>query len=49
MQHEEMMQEIDAAYRELAAVVEDLAHADYRLSEHTRGVKVENAGALLAA
>ncbi len=50
MQHAaELMQEIDAAYRELAAMVEDLAHADYRLSEHARRVKLENAEALLAA
>ncbi len=49
MQHEEMMQEIDAAYRDLAAAVEDLARADNRLSEHARRVKLENAEALLAA
>ncbi len=49
MQHEDLIAQIEAAYRRLVAAEEDLASADRLLSEHVGRVRLDNADALLEA
>ena len=49
MQHDELIAQIDEAYRSLAVAREDLASADRALSEHVRAVRIKIADTLLEA
>jgi hypothetical protein len=44
-----LIEEINTAYRRLGAATEDLARADRELTEYVRGVRVDNAEAILEA
>jgi hypothetical protein len=44
-----LIEEINAAYRRLAAAMEDQARADRGLTEHVRAVRLDNAEAILEA
>ena len=46
---EALVEEINAAYRQLSAAAEDLARADRELAEHVRRVRLDNAEAILEA
>ena len=49
MQHDELIAQIDEAYRSLKTASEDLASADRTLSEHVRAVRIKIADTLLEA
>jgi hypothetical protein len=49
MQHDELIRQIDEAYRSLTTAREDLASADRALSEHVRAVRIKIADTLLEA
>jgi transposase-like protein len=44
-----LIEEINSAYRQLSAAMEDLARADRELAEHVRRVRLDNAEAILEA
>jgi hypothetical protein len=44
-----LIEEINAAYRRLGATTEELASADRELAEYVRGVRLDNAEAILEA
>ena len=44
-----LIEEVNAAYRQLSAATEDLASADRKLAEHVRRVRLDNAEAILEA
>ena len=49
MTNEALIEEINAAYRQLSAATEDLARADRELAEHVRKVRLDNAETILEA
>ena len=49
MTSDTLIEEINAAYRRLSAAMEDLARADRELTEHVRGVRLDNAETILEA
>ena len=49
MQHDELIAQIDEAYRSLKTTSEELASTDRALSEHVRGVRIKIADTLLDA
>ena len=49
MINDALIEEINAAYRRLGATTEELASADRELAEYVRGVRLDNAEAILEA
>ena len=49
MTNDALIEEINSAYRRLSAASEDLVRADRELAEHVRGVRLDNAEAILEA
>ena len=49
MTSDALIEEINAAYRQLNVATEDLARADHELAEHVRRVRLDNAEAILEA
>ena len=49
MTNDTLIEEINAAYRQLSAATEALARADRELAEHVRKVRLDNAEAILEA
>ncbi len=49
MTDDALIEEINSAYRRLSAATEDLVRADRELAEHVRGVRLDNAEAILEA
>ncbi len=44
-----LIEEINAAYRQLGSATEDLVRADHKLAEHVSRVRLDNAEAILEA
>ena len=49
MTDDALIEEINAAYRQLNAATEDLVRADHELAEYVRRVRLDNAEAILEA
>ena len=49
MTSDALIEEINAAYRQLNAATEDLVSADHELAEYVRRVRLDNAEAILEA
>jgi hypothetical protein len=49
MTNDALIAEINSAYRRLSAAAEDLVRADRELAEYVRGVRLDNAEAILEA
>ena len=49
MTNDALIEEINSAYRRLSAAAEELVRADRELAEYVRGVRLDNAEAILEA